>query len=146
MAIKTILADPRLLFPPFLSALSQGIELARKDGHPVEIFETYRAPARQQMLYDQGRTTQGPKVTNARPWQSWHQFGVAADIALKVRGRWSWEFDPAKIATYFEGLGLRWGGAQDGPHYELAGLPSLAAARAIVGENQGVLAFWASLP
>jgi D-alanyl-D-alanine dipeptidase len=145
MAITSILRDERLLLPPFLHELNQGIALARADGHPVRIFETYRTPARQHKLWEQGRETKGPIVTQSRAWQSWHQYGVAADIALFKDGKWSWAFDPAKMARYFEGLNIKWGGANDGPHYQYSKLPLISAAQAIVAENNGILAFWATL-
>jgi hypothetical protein len=140
LATTALFRDIRLLFPPFYESLSQGLALARQDGHPIEIFETFRSPARQQLLFDLR-----PKVTNSLPWQSWHQYGMAADIALRVNGKWSWEFDPAKIARYFEGLPIKWGGPNDGPHYQWSKLPQISAAKAIVAENNSVLAFWASL-
>lgn len=50
-----------------------------------EVFETYRNPVRQQELFDLGHT-------KARPWQSGHQFGLAADIVpLDAAGKWTWE-------------------------------------------------------
>lgn len=140
MATTAIFRDTRLLFPPFYESLSLGLALARQDGHPLAIFETFRSPARQQKLFDQR-----PKVTNARPWASWHQYGMAADLAMLVGNKWSWDFDPAKIAQYFEGLPITWGGPNDGPHYQHKPLPSLSAAKAIVAENNSILAFWASI-
>lgn len=43
-------------------------------------FETYRSPFRQNQLYEQGRTIGGKIVTNARAWESAHQFGLAMDL------------------------------------------------------------------
>jgi hypothetical protein len=56
------------------------------EGLPFAVFEAYRTPHRQQHL-----KTLTPKVTNAGPWQSIHQYGLAADIVLFVDGKWSWE-------------------------------------------------------
>lgn len=55
------------------------------------IYEGYRTPERQQELYDQGRGNPGRIVTNARPWQSFHQYRLAIDWVplkpyLKVKG------------------------------------------------------------
>lgn len=60
-------------------------------GLPFKIFEAYRTPQRQQYLYAQGRSTPGPKVTNAPPWSSYHQYGLAADFVLFDDGQWSWK-------------------------------------------------------
>lgn len=60
---------------------------------PFEIFEAYRTPQRQSYLYAQGRTRAGNRVTNADAWQSYHQYGMAADFVLKIDGNWSWTSD-----------------------------------------------------
>lgn len=57
---------------------------------PFQIFEGYRTPQRQAWLYAQGRTRPGDIVTKARAWESYHQYGMAADFVLKVDGNWSW--------------------------------------------------------
>ncbi|GAG18820.1 unnamed protein product, partial [marine sediment metagenome] len=59
----------------------------------VLITDTLRTNARQAELYAKGRETKGPKVTNARPGQSFHNYGVAWDAV-------PWEFmvnDPDKL-------------------------------------------------
>lgn len=61
------------------------------EGLPFQIFEGFRAPQRQQYLFDQGRTRPGPVVTHARPWSSAHQYGLAADFVLFENDRWSWD-------------------------------------------------------
>lgn len=60
------------------------------DGIPFRIFEAFRSPQRQNFLYQKGRTTPGPIVTYARPWRSFHQFGLAVDFVLYEDGGWSW--------------------------------------------------------
>ncbi|WP_417671975.1 D-alanyl-D-alanine carboxypeptidase family protein [Roseibium sp.] len=57
---------------------------------PMRVFEAYRSPERQAFLYAKGRTSSGPKVTNAGPWQSYHQYGMAADFVRFENGRWNW--------------------------------------------------------
>ncbi len=57
---------------------------------PFRIFEAYRAPERQRHLHAQGRTRPGLKITNAEAWESYHQYGLAADIVLFINGQWSW--------------------------------------------------------
>lgn len=46
----------------------------------MQVWETHRAPGRQQHLFTKG-------VTKARPWQSPHNHGLAADIV----------FDPKQV-------------------------------------------------
>lgn len=48
-------------------------------------FETYRSPWRQAELYHSQQ-----KVTNARQYESAHQFGLAVDFVPNDNGRWSW--------------------------------------------------------
>ncbi|ODN70166.1 Exo-glucosaminidase LytG precursor [Methylobrevis pamukkalensis] len=55
------------------------------------MFESFRTPERQAELYAQGRSKPGKIVTKAKPWQSFHQYGCAADFVLHVDGKWSWE-------------------------------------------------------
>lgn len=58
---------------------------------PFRLFEGFRTPQRQQYLYAQGRTRSGAIVTNAPPWSSHHQYGVAGDFVLFIDGNWSWD-------------------------------------------------------
>lgn len=57
---------------------------------PIRIFEAYREPERQAYLYAQGRTIGGAIVTNCKPWQSYHQYGLAVDFVLFLNNTWSW--------------------------------------------------------
>ena len=49
-----------------------------------------RTMAEQTALYAQGRTTKGPKVTNAPAGSSAHNFGLAADLAPMKDGKIYW--------------------------------------------------------
>jgi hypothetical protein len=136
-----------LLYPPITAVLLLGVESANKAGYPIAIFETFRTPARQNQVYAQGRTSPGRIVTNAKAYRSWHQYGIAADVALFDDGRWSWDFDPKKISQFFDLDKLIWGGTfrrPDGPHYEWRNKPSLVVSEALV-KSQGILRFWAEL-
>lgn len=57
---------------------------------PLKVFETFRSPQRQAELYAKGRTAPGARVTNAQPWESWHQYGMAADFVRFENGGWNW--------------------------------------------------------
>jgi len=123
-----------LLYPPFKYALLEGIDRANKDGLPLAVFETYRSPERQADLFKQGRTVPGRIVTKAMRWMSWHQYGVAADVALLKDGQWSWDFDPLAITKYFDGLPVR-SVRGDGPHWEWAKLPTIQEAQKLVQDT-----------
>lgn len=54
-------------------------ELCCQHGILPYIYEGYRSPERQDELYAQGRTKPGKIITNARAWQSSHQYSRAFD-------------------------------------------------------------------
>jgi len=60
---------------------------------PMKLFEAFRSPQRQAKLYAQGRTAPGPKVTNAKAWESYHQYGLAADFVRFENNSWNWKTD-----------------------------------------------------
>jgi peptidoglycan L-alanyl-D-glutamate endopeptidase CwlK len=70
------------------------VELLRRcdsEGLEFRLFETFRSPQRQAWLYQHGRGLPGTKtVTRARPWFSYHQYGLAADFVLFLEGEWNW--------------------------------------------------------
>lgn len=81
-------------------------------GYEMAILEGYRSPERQDML-----AGMGSNVTNAAAFQSYHQFGLAADCAFVRNGRLVIsEKDPWAMKGYAlygevaESMGLTWGG------------------------------------
>lgn len=69
--------------------------------------EVLRSEARQAELYAQGRSKPGKIVTNAKPGESYHQYGLALDICLIIDGKEaSWDmitdFDHDSIADWME--------------------------------------------
>ena len=92
------------------------------------ITSTLRTMTEQAELYAKGRTTPGPIVTRAQPGDSYHNFGLAFDVAiLKSDGTVTWTVpEPhswADIGKIGMGLGLTWGGnfatVKDYGHFEL---------------------------
>ena len=90
---------------------------------------SFRSFQEQDGLYAQGRTHPGKKVTNARGGESFHNYGVAADIAFyNETGNITWPEggDYAKLWTRYgehaKKQGLEWGGdwksITDRPHIE----------------------------
>jgi len=84
---------------------------------------TYRSQEEQNILYAQGRTTKGPKVT----WtlQSKHTDRKAFDIAILLMGKITWSLEYYDQAgSIGESVGLKWGGSftnKDRSHFELQG-------------------------
>lgn len=78
------------LHPVFREKAGSLLQECGKAELPFKLFEGYRSPERQRDLYQQGRTAPGAIVTRANAWQSYHQYGVAADFVLFINGRWSW--------------------------------------------------------
>jgi hypothetical protein len=79
-----------LLHPEFRRRADNVISRLQADGIPFRIFEAFRHPERQAHLYRQGREDSGSIVTKARAWQSFHQYGLAADFVL-FDPTWTWD-------------------------------------------------------
>ncbi|WP_163328723.1 M15 family metallopeptidase [Desulfurobacterium thermolithotrophum] len=125
------------------------LELAKNRGIDVLVYCTYRSPEEQEILYMQGRLEQfgitlkelnerreklglwelkeeeaRRKVTNAKPWQSFHQYGLAFDCVPLAGGKPDWSNREAyailgKIAGE---VGLEWAGSwerfRELPHFQ----------------------------
>lgn len=86
--------------------------MREQHGYEMALLEGYRSPERQNMLADAGSS-----VTNAKAFQSYHQFGLAADCAFLRDGKvLISERDPWAMRGYrlygevAESVGLHWGG------------------------------------
>ena len=97
--------------------------MLERHGYEMVLLEGYRSPERQDVL---GLL---PGTTNAKAWQSYHQYGLAADSAFLREGKLViTEKDPWAMRGYelygqvAEELGLTWGGRwklMDFGHVEL---------------------------
>lgn len=114
-----------LLHPDFSARLLLAFKIMKEQhGYEMALLEGYRSPARQDEL-----ANAGSHVTNARAFQSWHQYGLAADCAFLRDGKLVIsEKDPWAMRGYqlygqvAESLGLTWGGRwqmMDFGHIEL---------------------------
>lgn len=86
--------------------------MKEQHGYDMAILEGYRSPERQNVL-----ASMGSNVTNAAAFQSWHQYGLAADCAFLRDGKLViTEKDPWAMRGYelygqaAESVGLTWGG------------------------------------
>jgi peptidoglycan L-alanyl-D-glutamate endopeptidase CwlK len=94
---------------------------------------TYRDNGEQQKLYDQGRTTKGSIVTNAKPGQSKHNCvgkdgkpaSQAFDICIMKNGKLDWDVknpDWQKAGKIGREVGLEWAGDwrsfKEFPHFQ----------------------------
>ena len=137
------------LHPESRRKFEEFLKRAKSEGIDVLVYCTYRSEEEQQVLYLQGRLdkfgitleelnekrkklglwTLSPSeakrvVTNAKPWQSAHQFGVAIDLVPLHGGKPAWsDVETYKrlgeIAKEFE---LEWAGEwkrfREMPHFQ----------------------------
>lgn len=109
-------------------------ELLELENINIRVVQSVRSWANQQALYNQGRDAQGnivkPKevVTHAKPGTSWHNFGLAVDVAPFDGGIPDWNSGhPAwkRIVSVGESVGLvsgsKWRTFPDWPHFQLTG-------------------------
>lgn len=129
-------SDLACLHPVFRQKATDLLAALAKESIPFRLFEGFRSAERQQYLYAQGRTRPGKIVTKARPWASYHQYGLAGDFVLYENGKWSWDSSGKRARQWAR---LRAIGKQLGleslsfelAHLQLAGLriQDLAAGR-----------------
>lgn len=86
--------------------------MEEKHGYKMVLLEGYRSPERQNML-----AAMGSNVTNSKAFQSYHQYGLAADSAFIREGKLVIsEKDPWAMRGYelygevAESVGMTWGG------------------------------------
>lgn len=82
-----------------------------------QITATRRTCAEQNAIFEQGRSTPGPTVTQVSGCRSWHVLGRALDIWISDRCE-----DYTELGAFWKKLGGRWGGDfsfRDCVHFEL---------------------------
>ena len=115
------------------------IERAYNEGIYVQISAGYRSLEEQASLYGQGRVYSyngknysnlaKPIVTNAKPGQSYHNFGLAIDFFIVSddgkKAIWTVNSKWQRVAAIGKELGFIWGGDwtsfRDYPHLEMTG-------------------------
>jgi len=116
----------------FIAFIVDAKELVAQNGLDYKVICGTRTFEEQAALYAKGRTAPGPKVTNAKPGSSMHNFGLAIDCGVFKGKVYMDDSTPAdkKIADMMHKQAstlaakhkLRWGGnfksIYDAPHFE----------------------------
>jgi hypothetical protein len=142
--------DVTRLAPRFRLALARALAELHRVGFDPVVCETLRTPERQRFLYGFGRDYddgRGIVTQAATADQSWHGYGLAADVISRAHG---WDAPPAfwralQAAVEQEGLvsGAAWPMA-DKPHVQW-GAPmrrSPSPRAAVLRDTQGLDALW----
>lgn len=88
----------------------------KEAGIDILITSTLRDMEAQAALFAQGRTTPGQIVTNAKPGDSWHNWGAAFDVVPLRNGKpvWGSAGDDGelwqRVGAIGESVGLEWAG------------------------------------
>lgn len=100
------------------------IEFAKQESYNIVVTQGVRTFSEQHILF-----LKRPKVTNADAGQSYHNYGVAVDLAFRVNGKITWEDKYYKnIGRWASQVGLTWGGNWhfvDYPHVQLPNMPDV---------------------
>jgi len=95
-------------------------------GITLRITQGLRTIAEQDALYAKGRTEPGAKVTNAKGGTSFHNYGLAIDLAVLVNNGHDidWKYDMVHLKPIAVKHGIEWGGdwisLKDFPHFQIA--------------------------
>jgi len=121
------------LLPPVKERVEKFLSSAKDAGIDLLITSTYRDNTSQNVLYAQGRTTPGKKVTNAKAGQSWHNYRCAVDVVPVVAGKPRWDVKDEvwqQVGALGKAAGLEWAGDwkkfKEYPHFQYTGGLTLA--------------------
>ncbi|WP_317890117.1 M15 family metallopeptidase [Paenibacillus sabuli] len=130
-------AEPRIaagLHPELADKRDTLVRLADQAGIDVLITDAFRSHEEQEAIYAQGRTSPGNIVTRARGGESYHNYGLAIDFALRTSSGevlWDLEYDGngngasdwMEVVEMAKTLGFAWGGDwerfPDYPHLQM---------------------------
>jgi peptidoglycan LD-endopeptidase CwlK len=110
--------DVRELFVQFITECEDSLGIC------LRITQGWRSADEQQRLYEQGRTRPGKIVTNAAGGHSYHNYGLAVDLAVVSAdgAHIQWDYDMAALKPYAGKYEIEWGGdwksIQDRPHFQ----------------------------
>jgi len=129
------------LHPKLLERVNSLLVRMKELGYNLRIVSGYRSFKDQDDLYAQGRTKPGKIVTNAKGGQSYHNYGLAVDLAFVIDGKISWDEKLPWSRLGMEGkqFGLEWGGLfkkfKDRPHFQYTNGFSLDVLRDLYNKN-----------
>lgn len=148
------------LHPKVVDGVTSLLAEAKARGISCGVQCGLRTADEQARLWNLGRTTQNPDgitksnplgniVTKAKPFESFHNYGLAVDIVFKNdHGNWTWDKTYPQwelIGVVGEMFGFKWGGRwkfQDEPHFEMIGkLGNVAHAREVL-LTEGIEGVW----
>lgn len=148
------ISEARLSFvnPSLAAKIKQMADMVYNEGIQFRVTQGYRTYADQAAIYSQGRTTSGKIVTNAPPGHSWHEFGLAVDVAPDdpslpgYQPDWN-ESHPAwtRLVAVGISLGMLNGKSfKDEPHFQLTGRFPVSPNDEVrrLFEHGGVQAVW----
>jgi len=133
---------PDGLHPIVEEKTNQLIQHSAEKGISIVITDGFRSAEDQDKLYEKGRSAEGSIVTYARGGESYHNFGLAVDFAIKLpSGEVIWDMtydgngnsipDWTEVVSFAKGLGFEWGGDwvrfKDYPHLQMDFGLSIAA-------------------
>lgn len=122
------------LHPIVSTKQAELIAATKKIGITILVTDGFRSSEEQDAIHAQGRTAEGSVVTHARGGQSYHNYGLAIDFALRTtKGAvvWDMEYDGNKngkpdwmeVVAIAKELGFSWGGDwknfKDYPHLQM---------------------------
>tara|TARA_R100000234_G_scaffold91232_1_gene59401 strand:+ start:417 stop:827 length:411 start_codon:yes stop_codon:yes gene_type:complete len=118
----------------------------------VKAISGFRSYAKQQELWNKGRTTKGPIVTYAKPGYSNHNFGMALDMGIFINGKYMDAVDSKFVYKIYkaiateadvQALPIMWGGnfkqLCDSPHFEYMTGLTMAQMRERVSAGQPII-------
>lgn len=147
----------QLVCPQLAMKIKNMISMLESENIEIRVTQGMRTWDEQQQLYDQGRTTPGKIVTNAKPGYSYHNFGLAVDLVPSVNGidqkyvpDWNgshpaWKRMIAVGQTVGLTEGALWRTFPDEPHFQLNGFLPVTPDDSVrqLYKDQGVDAVWA---
>jgi len=107
-------------------------------GIPFDITSSHRTWEQQSKLYAQGRTTEGPVVTQAKAGESYHNYGLAFDFIPIVNGKRKYDsVTMERIGKLAEKEGFNWGDEfNDRPHIEYKQYGTISKLRALYNSGK----------
>ena len=136
----------QMLHPQIKQRATDFINALFDEGITARISDGTRTIYQQDRLYDQGRTTSGDIVTNAKGGESYHNFGLAFDVVEIQDGRAIFE-NPNwnKIGEIGKSFGFEWGGdftsIVDLPHFQESFGLSTSELNALIDDGRNVGTF-----